>query len=60
MTMNKEIVREAMATLGRIGAQARAAALTPERRREIGRKAARARWARAKKRGKRWWRLSGL
>ncbi len=51
--MNKDIVREAMATLGRIGAQARAAALTPERRREIGRKAARTRWARARKRSKR-------
>ncbi len=37
---------EAAAALGRKGGPARAKALTPERRSEIARKAAKARWAR--------------
>lgn len=50
--MKKE-VREYMRRIGRKGAKqgaaARAAALTPERRSEIARNAARARWAKARK-----------
>jgi hypothetical protein len=40
-------VLKAIQQLGRMGGQTRAKNLTPERRREIARKAARARWKRA-------------
>ena len=48
-------VREFFQRQGRIGAAKRHAGLSPERRREIGRLAARTRWAKAKnkKRGTR-------
>lgn len=52
----------ALAALGaKKGGEARAMALSPEQRREIARKAARARWAKVRKRGKRneLWRGSG-
>jgi hypothetical protein len=46
----KSPVSEAAAAMGRIGGPARAKALSPERRKEIARKGAAARWG--KKRGK--------
>jgi len=41
-------IREYMAKLGRKGGSVRKKKLTPERRAEIARKAAQARWAKAK------------
>ncbi len=41
--------KEAMAAAGKKGAAARAAKLTPERRREIAQKAIAARWSKGKK-----------
>jgi hypothetical protein len=41
----REELTSAAAQLGRKGGQARAAAMTPERRKEIARKAAKKRWA---------------
>jgi hypothetical protein len=43
-----EHYRRAYRASGKAGGHARAASLTPERRRAIARKAARARWAKAK------------
>jgi hypothetical protein len=42
-------VTEALKELGRLGGQTRAKRLTPERRREIAKKAAAARWKKAGK-----------
>ena len=44
----REALSSAAAELGRKGGQKRAAAMPPERRAEIARKAARARWSAAK------------
>jgi hypothetical protein len=49
--LNPEL-REYFASLGKKGAKARMKVLSPERRKEIGRKAIAARWAKAKKGGK--------
>lgn len=45
-----ENIREFFRRQGKIGAQKRHAQLSPERRREIARKAVQARWAKAKAR----------
>jgi hypothetical protein len=59
--MRRDLISKVMREMGRKGGKAakgkgvkaRMAALTPEQRRELARKAARARWARVKKKGKR-------
>jgi hypothetical protein len=43
------VLHKYFVSLGRRGAKARLKKLTPEQRREVARKAARARWARQKK-----------
>lgn len=48
MALSKE-AREYFAKEGRRGAKIRARNMTPERRKEVARKAAQARWARRKK-----------
>jgi hypothetical protein len=58
--MNKDLISKVMQEMGRKGgkiggkkgAKMRAEALTPERRTQIARKAAKARWARVNKKGK--------
>jgi len=45
---DKSAVSEAAAAMGRIGGPARAAKLSPKRRKEIAQKAARARWSKRK------------
>jgi Spy/CpxP family protein refolding chaperone len=58
--MKRDLISKVMSEMGRKGgkaakgkgAKARMAALTPEQRKEIGKKAAEARWARVKKKGK--------
>ncbi len=45
----KRAAHAAAQALGRLGARVRMVKLTPEQRREIARKAAQARWAKAKK-----------
>jgi hypothetical protein len=59
--MRRDLVSKVMSEMGRKGGKAakgkgvkaRMAALTPQERTELARKAARARWAKAKKKGKR-------
>jgi hypothetical protein len=59
--MRRDLISKVMSEMGRKGGKAaggkggkaRMAALTPEQRKELARKAARARWAKAKKEGKR-------
>ena len=59
--MKSELISKVMREMGRKGGKAaagkggkaRMAALTPEQRKELASKAARARWAKAKKKGKR-------
>lgn len=58
--MRRDLVSEVMREMGRKGGKAakgkgvraRMAALTPEQRKELARKAAQARWAKTKKTGK--------
>lgn len=58
--MRRDLVSEVMREMGRKGGKAakgkgvkaRMAALTPEQRKELARKAARARWAKTKKAGR--------
>jgi hypothetical protein len=58
--MDQDIISKVMREMGRKGgklggkkgAEMRAEALTPQRRSQIARKAAKARWARVKKKGK--------
>jgi len=47
----RELLAEYFVELARLGGKARAKKLTAERRCEIARKAARARWAKLKKKG---------
>ena len=49
MTLNKTDIKEWYASLGRKGGPARAKALSPERRKEIAKKAIQARWEKDKK-----------
>ena len=59
--MRRDLVSEVMREMGRKGGKAakgkgvkaRMAALTPEQRKELARKAAQARWAKTKKKAKR-------
>lgn len=58
--MRRDLISEVMREMGRKGGKAaggrggkmRMAALTPQERKELARKAARARWAKVKKKGK--------
>lgn len=58
--MRRDLISKVMREMGRKGGKAakgkgvkaRMAALTPEERKELARKAAQARWARVKKKGK--------
>jgi general stress protein YciG len=58
--MRRDLISKVMSEMGRKGGKAaggkggkaRMAALTPEQRKELARKAARARWAKAKKKSK--------
>jgi general stress protein YciG len=49
MPSGKHTLRELATAMGRKGGRARAAKLSPERRSEIARKAAKKRWAKKKK-----------
>ena len=59
--MKRDLISEVMREMGKKGGKAggkkggkaRMAALTPEQRRELARKAIQTRWAKAKKKGKR-------
>jgi hypothetical protein len=60
MAMRRDLVSQVMREMGRKGGEAakgkgvkaRMAALSPEERKELARKAAKARWAKAKKKNK--------
>lgn len=52
MGRERDLLREAMAMMGRVGARARAAKLSRARRKAIAKKAAQARWAKKRKKAR--------